>query len=204
MRALKTKTDKLTALINRQTLVRSRDLKRLSIPHIYLTRFVKTGLLVKLQRDLYTSAHNKSELTEHQSLQEVSLTVPKAVICLLSALRFHEVTTQNPHEVWVAIDVKSWTPAISYPPIRWVRLSGRALEFGIREHIIDGVRIRVYSPAKTVADCFKFRNKIGLDIAIEALREVYRQKKATTDELWEAAKVCRVSKVMLPYMESLV
>ena len=145
-----------------------------------------------------------SNLTENRSLLEVTRKVPKAVICLLSAFRFHELTTQSPHEVWVALDVRSWKPTLSYPLIRWVRLSGRPLQFGIREHIIYGVMLRVYSPAKAVADCFKFRNKIGLDVAIEALREVYRQKKATTDELWEAAKVCRVSKVTLPCTESLV
>jgi predicted transcriptional regulator of viral defense system len=198
----RTKTEALKVLVRKQRLIRTADLNKLEIDRKYLERFVSQGLLVKLQRGLYAAPD--SNLTENRGLLEVTRKVPKAVICLLSALRFHEVTTQSPHEVWVALDVRSWKPTLSYPPIRWVRLSGRPLEFGVREHIIDGVKLRVYSPAKTVADCFKFRNKIGLDIAIEALREVYRQKKATTDELWEAAKVCRVSKVMLPYMESLV
>jgi len=197
-----TKTEALKALVRKQRLIRPADLSKLGIDRKYLERFVSQGLLVKLQRGLYAAPD--SNLTENRGLLEVTRKVPKAVICLLSALRFHEVTTQSPHEVWVALDVRSWKPTLSYPPIRWVRLSGRPLEFGVREHIIDGVKLRVYSPAKTVADCFKFRNKIGLDIAIEALRETYRKKKATTDELWEAAKVCRVSKVMLPYMESLV
>ena len=198
----KSNAQKMLEFADKQALIRPSDLRLLEIPRSYLYRLVSQGKLIRVQRGLYTST--KTPPTAHQSLIEVSRRVPRAVICLASALRFYELTTQSPQEVWIAIDVKGRKPQISYPPIRVVWLSGRTLTFGIREHLIDGVRIRVYSPAKTVADCFKFRNKIGLDIAIEALREVYRQKKATTDELWEAAKVCRVSKVMLPYMESLV
>jgi predicted transcriptional regulator of viral defense system len=108
-----------------------------------------------------------------------------------------------PSEVWIAINVKAWTPKINYPPVRIARFSGEALRFGIQEHRIEGGSLRVYSPAKTVADCFKFRHKIGVDVALEALRECYRQKKASMNELWEAAKVCRVTNVIRPYMESL-
>jgi len=191
----------MKSLTATQGLLRPKDLEKLGIPRSYLYRFVEQRKLTRLQRGLYMMAD--AELAENQSLLEVSRKVPNAVVCLISALRFHEITTQLPHEVWIAIDVDDRKPSITCPPIRVVRFSGQALRFGIREQLINGVKLRVYSPAKTVADCFKFRNKIGLDIAIEALREVYRQKKATTDELWEAAKVCRVSKVMLPYMESL-
>jgi predicted transcriptional regulator of viral defense system len=106
-----------------------------------------------------------------------------------------------PSEVWIAIDVKSRSPKIEHRPIRVVRFSGEALRFGVQEHEVQGGRIRVCSPAKTVTDCFKFRNKIGMDVALEALRECRRQKKATVDELWRAAKVCRVANVMRPYME---
>jgi predicted transcriptional regulator of viral defense system len=121
----------------------------------------------------------------------------------LSALRFHELTTQAPFEVWLAIDEKARLPKVDYPPIRIVRFSGKSLEFGIQEHRIEGVAVRVYSPAKTIADCFKYRNKIGLDVALEALRDCWQERRATTDELWAAAKVCRVANVMRPYMESL-
>ena len=197
----KSKIAEMIALTQRQPLLRPADLDRFNIPRSYLYRFVTDGRLIKLQRGLFRPVGGVT--TEQQSLIEVSAKAPKAIICLLSALQFHGITTQLPSEVWLAIDVDARAPRIAYPPIRVVRSSGRALAFGIRQHIIDGVKVRIYSPAKTVADCFKFRNKIGLDIAIEALREALRQKKATTDELWEAAKVCRVSNIMMPYMESL-
>lgn len=196
------KIDALKDLAKQRLIIRARDLDELGIPRNYLGRFVTQGLLRKLQRGLYTSVD--SNVSEHHSLIEVSRKVPKAVICLLSALRFHELTTQSPHEVWIALDVKSWRPKITYPPIRLLRFSGQALSFGVREHHVKGVVVRVFTPAKTVADCFKFRNKIGLDVALEALRETYRLKKASTDELWAAAKVCRVARIMRPYMESLV
>ena len=122
---------------------------------------------------------------------------------LLSALRFHGLTTQNPFEVWMAVGIKARRPELDWPPVRIVRFSGPALEYGVEEHDIEGITVRVYNAAKTVADCFKYRNKIGLDVAIEALRDCWRKQKATADELWAAAKVCRVTNVMRPYLESL-
>ena len=129
--------------------------------------------------------------------------MPQAVICLSSALRFHELTTENPFEVWIALKRGSWKPRTTYPPIRAVHFSGAAFEFGITKRSTEDGSIRVYSPAKTVADCFKFKSKVGTDVAIQALREAIRQRKATMDELWKAARVCRVANVMRPYMESL-
>lgn len=196
-----TKTEKLLDLIERRHVVRPRDLDEFDIPRNYLSRLVHRGELRKLERGLYTSMAVPT--SEHISLLEVSRKVPKAVICLLSALRFHEIGTQAPHEIWIAIDVKAWAPKIESPSIRIVRLSGDVLHFGVQEREISGGTIRVFNPAKTVADCFKFRHKIGVDVALEALRECYRQKKATMNELWEAAKVCRVANVMKPYLESL-
>ena len=143
------------------------------------------------------------QASEHISLLEVSRKVPKAVICLLSAFSFHEIGTQVPNEVWIAIDVKAWTPRITSPIVRIIRFSGDALHFGVQEKQVTGGKIRVFSPAKTVADCFKFRHKIGMDVAMEALRDCYRQEKASMNELFEAAKVCRVANVMRPYLESL-
>jgi hypothetical protein len=143
------------------------------------------------------------EASEHDTLVEAAHQFPKGVVCLLSALRFHNFTTQSPREVWIAIGQKSWAPKASPSSVRLVRMSGQALDFGIREHKIAGTIVRVFSPAKTVADCFKFRNKIGLDVALEALKESRRTKKATMDEIWNAAKVCRVANVMRPYLESL-
>ena len=197
----KTKTEKLISLIQRKHIIRPRDLVDAGIPRNYLGRLVDRGQLEKLERGLYTT--NTAEPSEHISLLEVSHRVPKAVICLLSALRFHEIGTQAPFEVWIALDGKAWTPRIGRTTVRIVRLSGEGLHFGVQEHRIRGGTIRVFTPAKTVADCFKFRHKIGIDVALEALRECYRKKKASMNELWEAAKVCRVTNVMKPYLESL-
>lgn len=196
-----TKTEKLAKMIEGQPIIRSRDLSRARIPRNYLGRLVERGKLQKLERGLYTASELPA--SEHISLLEVSRKVPKGVICLLSALRFHEIGTQMPSEVWIAIDVKAWTPRISSPAVRIVRFSGKALTYGAEEREVTGGKIRVYSPAKTAADCFKYRNKIGLDVALEALRDVYRRKQATINELFDAAKVCRVANVMKPYLESL-
>jgi predicted transcriptional regulator of viral defense system len=198
---LPTKTEKLLDLVRRRQIIRPRDLRTAGIPRNYLSRLVEKGQLRKLERGIYTAAALPG--SEHISLLEVSRKVPKAVICLFSALRFHEIGTQAPHEVWIAIDVKAWAPRVSSPAVRIVRFSGNALRFGVEEKQISGGAIRVFSPAKTVADCFKFRHKIGMDVALEALREAYRQKKVSMNELWEAAKVCRVANVMKPYLESL-
>lgn len=196
-----TKTDKLVELVQRQHIIRPRDLARARIPRNYLARLVERGELQKLARGIYTAPNVPA--SEHISLLEINRKVPKAVICLLSALKFHEIGTQVPGEVWIAIDVKAWPPRISSPAVRIVRFSGKALHFGVQEQEVTGGKIRVFSPAKTVADCFKFRNKIGTEVALEALRDAYRQKKASINELFEAAKVCRVANVMKPYMESL-
>jgi predicted transcriptional regulator of viral defense system len=120
----------------------------------------------------------------------------------LSALRFHGLTTQDPHEVWIAIDFKAHKPSVESPALRVVRFSGRALVEGIERHKIEGVRVHVYAAAKTVADCFKYRHKIGIDVAIEALRDSLRSRKATVDQIHRFAKVCRVANVMRPYLES--
>jgi len=198
---VQTKTEKLVELIRRKQVVRPRDLEHTRIPRTYLNRLTERGQLQRIGRGLYTT--ESLPISEHISLLEVSRRVPKGVMCLLSALNFHEIGTQVPHEVWIAIDVKAWAPRITSPAVRLLRFSGQALHFGVREKEVKGGKIRVFSPAKTVADCFKFRNKSGLDIALEALRDSYRQKKVTMNQLWEAARICRVANVMRPYLESL-
>jgi len=197
-----TKTEQLLALAQKRPMIRPRDLDEAGIPRNYLARLVESGQLHKIQRGLYSA--NVLAPSEHMSLLEISHRVPRAVICLLSALRFHEIGTQMPSEVWIALDGKAWAPKISHPPVRIVRFSGEALRHGVQERRVEGGTLRVYSPAKTVADCFKFRHKIGMDVALEALRDCYRRKKATMNELWEAAEVCRVSNVMRPYLEWVV
>jgi predicted transcriptional regulator of viral defense system len=144
-----------------------------------------------------------SKPTEHQSLVEVCKRVPQGVICLVSALQFHEFTTQLAHEVWIALPAKAWAPKFDSLRLRIVRYSPVTLAYGVEERRIGGAVVRVFNPAKTVADCFKFRNKVGLDVALEALRDAIRQRKATRDEIWKAAQICRVANVMRPYMESL-
>ena len=143
-----------------------------------------------------------ANLPEHHSLAEAAKRVPNGIICLISALRFHDLTTQAPHEVWIAISVKARRLRVDYPPLRIARFSGPSLDYGVTTKKVEGVAVRVFNPAKTVADCFKYRNKIGLDVALEALRDCYRRRKATMDELWKAARVCRVGRVMQPYLES--
>jgi predicted transcriptional regulator of viral defense system len=180
---------------------RTRDLERLGISREYLRKLVATGVLQRVARGLYVLAD--ADISENRTLAEASQRVPNGIVCLLSALRFHGLTTQAPFEVWMAIDRDAWRPVSDYPALRIVRLSKKALEAGIEKHRIEGVSVKVYAPAKTVADCFKFRNKVGLDVALEALRDFRRLKKGSMDDLWDYAKVCRVANVMRPYMESL-
>ncbi len=182
-------------------MLRPRDLDPDGIPRTYLSRLCAAGKLQRISRGLYVLPG--SGATEHHSLAEVCKRVPNGVVCLLSALRFHELTTQAPFEVWLAIGEKAWRPRVEYPPLRIVRFSRTALRAGIEEHRIEGVTVHVYSPAKTIADCFKYRNKIGLDVAIEALRECWQSRRCTMDDLWHYADICRVRNVMRPYLESI-
>lgn len=199
--AMKSTTEKALEFVRRAGVVRPRDLNRHGVSREHLRRLVQRGILQRVGTGLY--AVPGSEVSEHRSLVEVSTRVPSGVICLLTALRFHRLSTQNPFEVWIAIPPKAWRPKIEGPRLRIIHLSGKALSQGVEEHKIEGVTVRVYSPAKTVADCFKFRNKIGLDVALEALRDYQRKHKAGMDELWRFAKVCRVTEVMRPYLEAL-
>jgi len=182
-------------------LIRPRDLTERGLPTVALTRLVRQGLLRHVGRGLYTLPDRA--ISEHNALAEVARKHPQAIICLLSALRFHDLTTQSPFEVWLAIPNKARAPKMDYPPLRIVRFSGAALTHGVEDHVVDGVSVRVTSVARTVADCFKFRNKIGLDVALEALQEAWRAKRVSMDELWRYATLCRVANVMRPYMESL-
>jgi len=194
--------DKILDLARNAGVLRPRDLDAHGIPRTYLSRLLSAGKLQRIGRGLYRLPGNN--VSEHRSLVEACRRVPKGVVCLLSALRFHELTTQAPFEVWLAIGEKAWRPHVDYPPLRIVRFSPAALVSDVEEYQIEGVTVPVFTPAKTVADCFKYRNKIGLDVAIEALKECWRSRRCTMDELWECAKVCRVQNVMRPYLESIV
>lgn len=196
-----TLTARTLKLAEQRGVLRARDLRDQAIPAVILSRLVDSGQLTRISRGLYTLP-TRTPSEQHQ-LAEVAARSPTAVYCLLTALRFHGITTQNPHELWIALPNKSRSPRIEYPPLRTVRYSGDALTQGIEVHTVDGVTVKVYSIAKTIADCFKFRNKIGLDVALEALREARQGKRATSEDLWRFAKICRVANVMRPYLESL-
>jgi predicted transcriptional regulator of viral defense system len=198
----KSKTAAALALVRELGMVRPRDLAARNIPPDYLDRLYRRGLIDRVARGLY--AWPDADVGEYHTLAEAATQAPQGVVCLLSALRFHGLTTQAPHEVWLALPPKAWAPRVEYPKLRLVRFSGRALTEMAEEHVIERVPVRVYSAAKTVADCFKFRNKVGLDVALEALRDCWQDRRATMDELWHAARVCRMANVMRPYLESLV
>jgi len=193
---------KILKLSRQMGLIRPRDVEAAGIHREYLLRLYRNGDLVRVGRGLY--ALPDAQTSEHLSFAEVAKRAPNAVICLISALEFHHLTTQIAHSVWIAIENKKWEPKFEYPPLEIVRFSGPAFSFGVEEREIDRITVKIYSPAKTVADAFKFRNKVGLDVSLEALRETWRSRKATMDELWEAAKVCRVANVMRPYLEAVI
>jgi predicted transcriptional regulator of viral defense system len=195
-----TQIQRVLDIVHRTGVLRPRDLNAYGIPREYLYRLLDRGLLERVGRGLYVLPD--VDATEHHTLAEAGKRVPQGVVCLLSALQFHGLTTQAPFEVWLAIEAKAWRPRVDYPPLRIVRFSGTAWESGVEEHSIEGILVKVYSPAKTVADCFKYRNKIGLDVAIEALRDCHRQRKCTNDDLVRYARICRVTAVMRPYLEA--
>jgi len=167
---------------------------------IVLTRMTSAGLLEKVSRGLYRLSHDGT-VSEYESLTTVATRSPKAVFCLLTALQFHELTTQLPRHVWIAMPRGSHQPKIDYPPIKMVQFSGEAYSAGIEQVERDKVQLRVYSMAKTIADCFKHRNTIGIDVALEALRDA-RAKSVSADEIWRYAKICRVTNIMRPYLEA--
>ncbi len=181
---------------------RSRELEAQGWSRVAIAALVRKGQLVRLGRGLYAPAGYLP--TEDSSLVQVSLKYPQAVFCLLTALRLHRLTTQNPHEVWIAIAHKARAPKMDFPPLQVVRSSGDALHGGVEWVTVDGgAQVPVTNLAKTLADCFKFRNKIGLDIALEALREAWQARRVSMDDLYRYAKACRVENVMRPYMEAL-
>ena len=195
----RTQRDRSVALLRRQGLVRPRDLAELGVARTTLQRLESEGTIERVGRGLYRLTD--ADVTEFHDLAAAALRVPRGIVCLLSALRYHDLGTQNPHEVWLALGPGHRQPRADAPPLRIVRFSGRALEEGVETQRIEGVGVRITSPAKTVADCFKFRNKIGLDIALEALRE-YRRGRRKLDELWRCAEICRVARVIRPYIEA--
>ena len=197
---MKSIKEQVLEYVERSGVVRSRDLNKLAMPACYLNVLEQEGKIQKLSRGLYASI--EYEFDERQSYIEICKRVPHATLCLLSALNFYDMTTQNPYQVWIAVNRRAKHPKIDYPPIRVMRFSGKALTEGIETVTQQGSEIRVYCAAKTVADCFKYRNKIGTDVALEALRDGLSKKLFTLKELHYYAQICRVQKVMKPYIEA--
>ena len=195
-----TKESQVLEQVRQQGVVRPRDLPGVSRES--LRRLHKRGLLVQTGRGLYTAVD--APLTEHHTLAEAALRVPHGVVCLLSALRFHDLTTQEPHKVWLALPSHLRQPVVDYPPLQTVRMNPATHSAGVETHVIENVPVHVFDVAKTVADCFKYRSTVGLDVALEALLEGWRERRFTMDELWHYARLCRVANIMRPYIEATV
>lgn len=191
----------LKELYDGATVLRSKDLEQRGLARSRIHEAMDVGELERIGRGLY--ALRGVEPSEHHSLVQVMKRVPHAAICLLSALRFHELTSQNPHEVWIAIGPKDRKPTLEYPPLKVVRYGDERFEIGLEDHLVEGTRIRVYSAARTVVDLFSYRNKVGLDVALEALREGWKSSRFTLAEINRIAGLCRMRAVMKPYLESL-
>lgn len=198
----KTDRDRLLRIARRRGVVSRREAAREGIHSQQFTRLVAEGALERVARGQYQVAERAA--TEHHGLVVVARAVPRGVICLVSALSVHGIGTQLPAEIWVAIEGRARRPALAYPPLRVARFSGRAFTYGVETHLLEGESVRVYGLAKTLADLFKYRNKVGLDVALEALREAWRARKFTIEDLDRAARVCRVERVMRPYVEAVV
>lgn len=195
------KTDDLVRLA-RKGPVRARDLDKAGIPRAYLRRLCDRGVLERVDRGLYRLAD--APVTELSSIAEAAKRVPHAIVCLLSALQVHGLTTESPHAVWVLIDRRARMPKLAYPKLEVVRASGPAREHGVENRVIDGVKVQLTTPAKTVADCFRFRRHVGLEVALAALRDYLKTRKGSIDELVEAARADRIYTFMRPYLEALV
>ncbi len=181
-------------------LTRTHELERQGYSRPRIRALAEQGVLEQVSRGLYRVTERAPD--EHFTMLAVIARVPQAVVCLLSALRFHEIGTQSPHEVWIAIDRKARKPKLPGLPVKVVRFSGPALEVGVEKRQIGEREVRITTPARTVADCFKYRNKIGLDVALEALRDYLARHRGGADELWRYARLTRVARVMQPYLEA--
>ncbi len=201
MKTPSTQANATTGAASQARLLRAKQLRMQGLTSTAMSRLVASGQWVRVARGLYSPTG--MDTAAHISLAIVAARVPQAVLCLLSALQFHGLTSELARQVWIAMPRASHVPKLGYPPLKMVQCSAQALEAGVEVHAHEGVNIRVYSVAKTVADCFKHRNKIGLDVAIAALKEARANQRATVDELWQFAKINRVTAVMRPYMEAI-
>lgn len=193
--------ERLLDLARDHGVIRARDAERAGIPTVYLTRLVRSGELVRVSRGLYAPAD--AESTEHSSLAEVAKTVPKGIVCLLSAAAYHGLTTQVPRSVWVALPSGTKVPTTAPVHLAVVHEGPEAYGSGVHEVDIGGVQVRIYGPSKTVADLFKFRRRVGFDVALEALQEYWESELRNVRDLRRFLDVDRVSTVVEPYLEIL-
>jgi predicted transcriptional regulator of viral defense system len=193
--------DKVLKLAKTLGFLRVKDLLARGIHPEHLRRLCSKGLLLRTGRGIYRLAG--ADTSENITLATVAKRVPNGVICLLSALRFHNIGTQNPPEVWIALKQRIAPSREKDLPLRIMWFSDASYANGIENHTIEGVSVRITNPGKTVVDCFKYRNKVGLDVALEALKECFRKRKCSPSELWKYAKICRVANVMRPYLEAM-
>jgi predicted transcriptional regulator of viral defense system len=196
-----THTQRVLALAGQRGMLRASHLQELGIARVVLSRLTASGQLERVGRGVYRLTDAQG--AEHESLATVAVKVPQAVFCLLTALQIHGLTTQLPRQVWIAMPQGSHRPKMDYPPVKMVQFSGEAFAQGIEIVHAEQVELRAYGVAKTIADCFKHRNKIGLDVALEALKEALAANKTNANDLWRFAKICRVANVMRPYLEAL-
>jgi len=199
---MKNGRQKLLEYAKTRKLFRASDVEReLGLSRMYISRLVKDGKIERIGYGLYTL--EGSDFDENQSILEVATKVPNGVICLLSALRFHDLTTQNPFEVWFAMERSTWIPKVDTVGLRVFSFSPKVYEAGVETHVISGVTVKVYSPAKTIADCFYYQKTVGLDVCLEALRDAWNARKVTMEELFHFAQIRNVKGTMLPYLNTL-
>jgi predicted transcriptional regulator of viral defense system len=198
--AISTQRAQVLELLGARPMMRRKDFTAQGVGPETLARLVREGVVVRPARGLYQLAEGSAD--SRRALAETAALVPKGVICLVSALQFHGLTLQMPSSVWMAIERTAWRPRIDYPPIRFVRFAGSALTEGVKRHRIEGIEVTITDPARTIVDCFRYRAKVGIDVAMEGLREGLRQRKATSDQLWRYATKARVWSAMKPYVEA--
>ena len=195
-----TKQEQLTELFSAKRFLSASEIRAAGIPSAFITGMLRSGKIVRAARGVYSSA--ESAVSETDDLELLAHIVPSGVVCLVSALRFLDLTDETPHEISLAVPHGYHTPNIAYPPVRFFTFSGAAFTAEIRTCTFAGTAVKVYSLEKTLADCFKYRNKIGLDVAVAALREAAGRNRIDYDSLWNCVKICRVSRIIRPYLEA--
>ena len=189
------------SVLKARGIARLAELRAEGVTAATMSRMERDGEVFRLARGLYQLPD--APLDAHHSLAEAAKRLPKGVICLVSALAFHQLTDQLPRRVWIAIGQKDWAPKVGDAPIRLVRFTDRLLAERVETHTIEGVPVKIFGVAKTIADCFRYRNKIGLSVAIEGLQEALRQRKATAAEIASQAERGAVATIIQPYLEAL-